>query len=147
MQTFCLFPKKCVPHVCVVVAAAILLSGPSVAQAQDNFELNEQTFNQWLFNANQGKFDPDSELSLHIEAVDRVCGLDQSQKEKLRMAGRGDFARFGRQVDDLKAKYVGKTFGQNEIGEIYQKIQPLGQVYQAGLLATSRCSTRCLPKR
>jgi hypothetical protein len=116
------------------------------ALGQDSFELNEQMFDQWLYSANQGGFDSQSELSLHVEAVDRVCSLSESQKEKLRMAGRGDFSRFGRQVDELKAKYVGKTYGQNEIGEIYQKIQPLGQVYQAGLLGDDSLFSKVLAR-
>jgi len=129
-----------------VLALVMLLCFAPAAWAQDSFELNDQTFNQWLFSASQGSFDSESELVLHIEAVDRVCGLNESQKEKLRLAGRGDYSRFGRQVDDLKAKYVGKTYGQNEIGEIYQKIQPLGQVYQAGLLGNESLFSKVLEK-
>ena len=115
------------------------------ARGQQTFELNEQTFNQWLFNASQGTFDPDSELTLTLEAVDRVCGLSDPQKEKLRLAGRGDFARFEQQVDELRAKYVGKTYEQNEIGEIYQKIQPLGaDLPGRACWASRRCSPKCL---
>jgi hypothetical protein len=102
--------------------------------AQDTFELNDQTFNQWLFNTSQGTFDQTSELTLNLEAVDRICGLNEEQKQKLSIAAHGDYARFSRQVDALKEKYVGKSYDQNQVGEIYQKIQPLAQVYQAGLL-------------
>jgi hypothetical protein len=131
----------------VLFTVSLLLTlGTTRAYAQGDFELNEQTFNQWLYSASQGNYDPNSELALHIEAVDRVCGLNESQKEKLRLAGHGDYARFGRQVDDLKSKYVGKTFGQNEIGEIYQKIQPLSQVYQAGLLGDDSLFAKVLAK-
>jgi hypothetical protein len=115
-----------------------------LARGQESFELNEQTFNQWLFSASQGVFNPDTELTLNVEAVDRICGLSEPQKEKLLLAGRGDYARFERQVDDLKTKYVGKTYGQNEVGEIYQKIQPLGQVYQAGLLGNDSLFSKVL---
>jgi hypothetical protein len=128
--------------VAAAAASAVFCCAPLVV-AQD-FELNDQTFNQWLFQASQGEFDPDSELTLHLEAVDRICGLTDEQKEKLRLAGRGDYARFGRQVDKLREEYVGKTYGQNEIGEIYQKIQPLGQIYQAGLLGDSSLFAKVL---
>ncbi len=126
--------------IAVVVACAI------TASAQQDFELNEQTFNQWLYSASQGTFDPDSELALTIEAVDRVCTLSDSQKDKLELAGRGDFARFEQRVEDLRAQYVGKTYSQDQIGEIYQKIQPLGEIYQAGLLGDASLFSKVLEK-
>lgn len=134
------------PAVFALLAMAIVSSCATHACAQDSFELNEQTFNQWLFSASQGVFNPDTELTLNMEAVDRICGLSEPQKKKLLLAGRGDYARFERQVDELKTKYVGKTYGQNEVGEIYQKIQPLGQVYQAGLLGNDSLFSKVLAK-
>jgi hypothetical protein len=127
-------------------AVAMVASGAPVACSQDTFELNEQTFNQWLYSASQGNFDPDSELTLTVEAVDRVCKLSENQKEKLRLAGRGDYARFQQQVDQLRAEYVGKSYEQNKVGEIYQKIQPLGMVYQAGLLGDSSLFSKVLAR-
>jgi hypothetical protein len=127
-----------------MLALAILWRCAPEALGQNDFVINEQMFNQWLFSANQGHFDPDSELTLHVEAVNRICGLNEPQKEKLRLAGRGDYSRFGRQVDDLRAKYVGKTFNQNELGTIYQKIQPLGLVYQTGLLGKDSLFSKVL---
>lgn len=120
----------------LTLALASAAGSASPALAQD-FELNEQTFNQWLFSTSQGKFDGEAELKLHLEATDRVCGLSEEQKENLQLAGRGDYARFSRQVDELKRKYVGKTYDQNEVGNVYQKLQPLSQAYQAGLLGDS----------
>lgn len=120
-----------------LAAAAVLMSHAlwaSSAFAQNGFELNEQTFNQWVYASSQGQFDPRSELLLNLEAVDRVCDLSDEQEAKVSMAAQGDFVRFGRDVDELKSEYVGKTYDQNRIGEIYQKIQPLAQTYQAGLL-------------
>jgi len=111
-----------------LLSVAIVIVFVRASSAQDSFELNEQTFNQWLFSASQGTFNPESELTLSVDAVDRVCSLTEDQKTKLRLAAHGDYARFGRRVDRLREKYVGKTYSQNEIGEIYQKIQPLGQV-------------------
>src|SRR5688572_3235733 len=82
-----------------VIVAAITVCCCGAACAQDSFELNDQTFNQWLFSASQGTFDPTSELTLNLEAVDRICGLNEDQKQKLSTAAHGDYARFGRQVD------------------------------------------------
>jgi hypothetical protein len=129
-----------------IVVAGLTLCWCGAVCAQDSFELNDQTFNQWLFSASQGNFDPTSELTLNLEAVDRICGLNEEQKQRLSTAAHGDFARFGRQVDALKAKYVGKTYGQNEVGEIYQKIQPLAQVYQSGLLGDESLFAKMLTR-
>jgi hypothetical protein len=135
---------------CTAVIAVILLSSQSAAAIQvvleEQFVLNEQTFNQWLYNASQGTFDSESELTLTIEAVDRTCGLSTEQKEKLRLAGRGDYARFEQQVDQLRVKFVGKSYAQNEIGEIYQKVQPLGAAYQAGLLGETSLFAKVLAR-
>jgi hypothetical protein len=125
----------------MIVAA--ILSCALGASAQD-FQLNEETFNQWLYSASQGTFDPDGEMALTIEAIDRVCKLTDDQKDKLELAARGDFSRFEHQVDDLRAEHVGKTYGQNEIGEVYQKIQPLAAQYQAGLLGDASLFSKVL---
>ncbi len=142
MRRAVIYPRRL--HLVSLLGLAIALCCAPVALGQDTFELNEQTFNQWLFSASQGTFNPDSELTLTVEAVDRVCTLTDPQKEKLRLAANGDFARFERQVDELRAEYVGKTYSQNEIGQIYQKIQPLGQVYQAGLLGDASLFSKVL---
>jgi len=128
----------------LVFASALALASLAPAHAQDNFELNEETFNQWLFNESQGRYDPDSELALMVDSIDRVCDLNDDQKTKLGLAAHGDFARFERKVDELRSEYVGKSYGQNQIGEIYQKIQPLGQVYQAGLLGNDSLFSKVL---
>jgi hypothetical protein len=128
----------------LALAAALTVFDTQSAAGQQTFELNEQTFNQWLYNASQGQFDSESELALMLESVDRVCGLSAPQKEKLLLAGRGDYARFERQVDELRAEYVGKTYDQNKVGEIYNKIQPLGMSYQAGLLGESSLFAKVL---
>ena len=35
-----------------------------------------------------------SELSIHVNEIDRVCRLTEAQKKKLHLAGRGDIHRF-----------------------------------------------------
>jgi hypothetical protein len=69
-----------------------------------------------------------------VDSIDRICHLNAEQKDKLRLAGHGDFARFEQKVSDLRAEYLGKSFDQNKINEIFQKFQPLTQQYQAGML-------------
>ena len=133
-------------HTYAALATAMVAFCAQATDGQDTFELNEGTFNQWLYNASQGQFDPNSEVTLAVEAVDRACGLSDPQIGKLRLAGQGDYARFEHRVAELRAKYVGKTYSQNEIGNIYQKIQPLAQIYQAGLLGDSSLFSKVLAR-
>ena len=119
----------------LAVVCAVLLCA-SASPAQDQFDLNEQQFNQWLY-GNSKPLHVASELSAEIEGVDRVCSLSPEQKEKLKLAGRGDEVRFSERVDELRARLVGKSYEQNEINEIYQQIQPLAQEYRAGVLGKS----------
>lgn len=148
-QLFDMCISKFFKMTCLVIIGTvwnILDFDVAAVRGQDNFELNEQTFNQWVFSSTQGSFSPDSEVSLHVEAVERVCGLTDSQKAKLLTAAHGDFARFSHQVDNLRAKYVGKSYSQNEIGQIYQKFQPLSQAYQAGLLGDNSLFSKVLAR-
>src|SRR5262245_35814618 len=116
----------------IAVGVVVRAASPSAAQ---NFVMDENQFNSWLYQGNGGQLmDEDSELNLMLEAVDRASHLTNEQTEKLRLAGQGDYARYKREFDELRAECVGKSYDNNQINEIYQKFQPLTQRYQAGLL-------------
>lgn len=114
----------------------VTLACASATHAQNQFDLNEQTFNQWLY-GNSRPVNVASELSAEIEGVDRVCNLTREQKEKLKLAGRGDEVRFAERVAELRERLVGRSYDQNEINEIYQQVQPLAQEYRAGVIGKS----------
>jgi Spy/CpxP family protein refolding chaperone len=116
----------------LVVGTVALFACP--AQAQNKFVMDENQFNGWLFQGTGQIPDKDSEVMLMVEAMDRSCHLTAEQKDKLRLAGHGDYARFDQKVNDLRSECVGKTYDQNEINEIYQKFQPLTAQYQSGML-------------
>jgi hypothetical protein len=119
----------------LVVWAAPRLTAIEIVNNQ--FVMDENQFNQWLYRGTRSGIDEESEVKLMIESVDRSCHLNDSQKEKLRLAAQGDYARFKDEIDELRNQYVGKSFDQNEIGRIYEKIQPYTTRYQAGLLGES----------
>src|SRR4051794_29276564 len=58
---------------------------------QQAFVLNENQFDQWIFNgrfnASTARAGLESILALHVEEVDRACGLTADQKQKLLLAG------------------------------------------------------------
>src|SRR3954470_10588008 len=104
------------------------------APAQNKFVMDDNQFNNWLFQGTGQAPDKDSEITLMVEAMDRCCHLSAEQKDKLRLAGSGDYARFDERVNDLRSECVGKTYDNNQIQELYQKFQPLTEQYQAGML-------------
>lgn len=98
-------------------------------QMQRVFVYTEENFDQWVFN-NQGNAGSvrnrfESLLGLKIDFVDKACGLTESQKKKLQLAGRGDIKRFFDRVDEKRRKFLSVKRDQNNINEIFQEIQPL----------------------
>jgi hypothetical protein len=96
--------------------------------------MDDRQFNSWLFQRSGQAPDEDSEVTLMVDAIDRTCHLSAGQKEKLLLAGHGDYARFDQKVNDLRSECVGKTYDQTEMQALYQKFQPLRAQYQAGML-------------
>jgi Spy/CpxP family protein refolding chaperone len=120
----------------LTIAATALCAiclGTTSACAQ-KFTMDDNQFNQWLYQGNGQAADRDSEIVLMVDSMDRACHLSSEQKDKLRLAGLGDYSRFEQKVNDLRAEVVGKSYDQNKINDIYQKFQPLTRQYQAGML-------------
>jgi hypothetical protein len=118
-----------------ITFCAVFLAGMPV-RAQ-KFVMDDNQFNQWLYQGNGQAADRDSEITLMVDSMDRACHLSPEQKDKLRLAGLGDYARFEQKVNDLRAECVGKSYDQNQMNDLYQKFQPLLQQYQAGMLGAN----------
>ena len=122
------------------IAMAIVIGtiiGTASSTCAQRFEVTDEQFDQWIYSGNRDNSSADVEISLAIEAVDRVCHLTHDQQDKLQLAGRGDFVRFQQRADELRAQYVGKTYDQNDLGKVFEKLQPLINSYRAGLLGRS----------
>ena len=132
MQLFPFILKRLTP----ALAVCAVLFCDSLVHAQNKFVMDDNQFNGWLFQGTGQAPDEDSEVTLMVEAMDRSCHLNAEQKEKLRLAGHGDYARFDQKVNDLRSECVGKTYDQKEMQELYQKFQPLQEQYQAGMLGS-----------
>jgi hypothetical protein len=122
---------RAIANVAIVLYA--LGFGAKSASAQ-KFVMDDNQFNQWLYQGNGQAADRDSEITMMVESMDRACHITEEQRAKLHLAGLGDYSRFEQKVNDLRAECVGKSYDQNQINEIYQKFQPLTQQYQAGML-------------
>jgi hypothetical protein len=96
---------------------------------------NLEQMDQWVFGRYGGSGGArnklDSSLLLRIQDLERACGVTEAQKQKLRLAGRGDIKRFFDKVEELKRKY---ERGQNDPNaNIWQEIQPLQVELNSGL--------------
>jgi hypothetical protein len=92
-------------------------------------------FDQWVFNRMGGagiaRNRLNAALDLHIDEINRVCGINDTQKRKLQLAGRGDIKRFFDRVDEAKRRYVRVMNDQNH--NIWEDVQPLQAALNTGI--------------
>jgi hypothetical protein len=124
--------------------AGAIHGAQAIEIVENGFQLDDATFNQWVYGNTRSSVDPESEMAVAIDAVDRACQLTDSQRDKLRLAARGDYARFTRRVEVMHEKFVDKIHDQNNIGRIHQEIQPLNVTYQSGLLGPTSLFAKSL---
>ena len=141
----------------LLVGSALAIVGSSqVARAQDDDEpvenenarrviempkavvgqtSNLEQMDQWVFGRYGGSGGArnklDASLLVRIVDLERACGITEAQKQKLRLAGRGDIKRFFDKVEALKRKF---QLGQNDPNtNIWNEIQPLQVELNTGL--------------
>jgi hypothetical protein len=101
------------------------------------FVMSDEQFDQWVFggpsnsHGNRGKLD--SLLILEVDDVGRWCGLSESQKKKLILAGRGDIKRFYDEVEEKRKEFDKVKTDQQKAGAIYQELAPLRTKLNSGL--------------
>ena len=142
------------------LAMALLLSLLSPAVAVDFIEIVEKdlpeknenmhgmnidNFDQWVFRNQQtlgaAKKQLLNRLEGEAESIRSTCKLNDAQKEKLMLAGRGDIQAFTQLYAEVRAEFVEKLKEQNQqaFNNIWQEIQPLqkkynGQIFGDGSL-------------
>ena len=112
------------------------------AHAQNKFVMDDNQFNGWLFQGTGQVPDEESEVTLMVEAIDRSCHLTAEQKDKLRLAGHGDYARFDQKVNDLRSECVGKTYDQNEIQDSIRSFNRYRSSTRPACWARTHCSRK-----
>jgi len=119
----------------------IVDDGP-LANAENvaEFHVNDETFDQWVFgnslhgaNASAARVRIDQALDLQIASVSGVCPISESQRKKLRLAGRGDVKRFFDKVEEKRARFNLVKQDRNKFGLFYQEVVPLQAMLNAGL--------------
>ena len=127
----------------VVGALAAAVNAPVV----ENFNVN---FDQWVFpgcaNAEVGRQRLETQLKLYLAEIDRSCQLDDSQRERLRLAARGDLQRFLEQVETLRRKFEPIKNDEDKMNQIWQELQPIQARQARGLTGPDALLTKVLPK-
>jgi len=137
-------------RVALTLAVLAFVGGSNVAHAQDDvdvedapavepqqrFVVADKNFDQWVFggrgNAAAVRKRFDSQLSLQVEELERICGLSEDQKKKLQLAGRGDIKWLFDQVDVLRKKFQLVKNDQSKFNEFWQDVQPFQVVFSQG---------------
>lgn len=108
-----------------VVMLALLATVATAPEASAQQGWTDETFEQVIFQqdltAAAARRRLDSELSGHVNEIDRVCRLTEAQKQKLHLAGRGDIHRFFDLFETAKEEFrlAGERFHK-------EKVQPAG---------------------
>jgi hypothetical protein len=125
-----------------IAALALLILGIDCStRAAAQMVITEQQLDSWVFrndgNAVSARRRLDSQVSLHVEDIDRSCKLTPAQKTKLQLAGRGDIKHLFNEFDVIKRKFKPLNQNQPDFQEEYQRlwqmISPLQIKVQAGL--------------
>lgn len=133
----------CGRNASLLVCAFVLNS--RLAVAAQEFQLTEELLSQWI---TRNGASPMKLLNVQLDnklaRLHDTCDLTSLQVKKLEIAGQGDIARFNNDYQRLCDKFVGKTYDQNKINEVYQQIQPLVQRVQNGILDDHSLFTKVL---
>lgn len=132
----------------VVALLGLWAAFSAMVAAASDFEMTNQQFDSWLTSGTGVNVSPkdhlESALTVQIKQLDLICNFSDQQREKLELAGSGDVSRFMRRVDVVRRELVGKTYDQNDINEPWQRIQPLSQEWQRGVLGEESLFGRVL---
>ncbi|EMI57880.1 signal peptide protein [Rhodopirellula sallentina SM41] len=117
-----------------------MLQLTAVAHSQ-GFVITQNQFESWIFSTLRNQANARTVLKdrikLEIDRLDQVAPLTQTQKVKIRFAGKGDISRFFRDADaaiaEFKKREAAGEINQNAINEIYQLAMPLQQRLSKGL--------------
>jgi hypothetical protein len=96
-----------------------------------------RSVDQWVFrrngNATLAREEFEYQLTVQAEELERLYGLDETQKAKLILAGRGDINRFFAQVEDVRTKTLKAKNDRIALAEIWPEIQALSVKRAVGL--------------
>ena len=110
---------------------------------QAEWQIPEESFDQWVFQNNGNAIQAGRNLKLLLElqiaGIDQACGLTESQRRKLELAGTIDIRSFFDRVEEVRDQFLLVRLDQEAFNKanIWQKISPLQQELAAGLFGPS----------
>jgi hypothetical protein len=123
-------------------AAGNVRVAPQRVQANVNFV---QSVFPGATSADIGRQRLESRIALRLAEIDRVCQLSDAQKQKLRLAARGDLQRFLNEVDELRGKFEALKNDQQAMAQMWQEIRPLQLKQISGLTGEGSLLMKVLP--
>jgi hypothetical protein len=67
-------------------------------------------------------------LRANVESVDRVCRLTDAQKQKLKLAGRGDIKRLSDRIEDLRERLQSRYFADENGRQLEAMARELSRI-------------------
>ena len=111
--------------------------------------IDAEDFDRWIY-ASESPGDPRRglhwRLELRIQYASREYELTETQKEKLRLAGKGDVKRFLEQVDQRRAGFEEKRRVFKEGCAVLRELAPLTTAYMAGPFGEGSLFAKTLEK-
>jgi hypothetical protein len=106
----------------------------------------DEQFENWFFNqvgsAKAARQRYDSQLALHLDAIDRTCHLTDEQKKKLQLVGQGDIKTVFDHFETAKFRFNQLDNDIQRLNEIMQEIRPMQM--SGGPFDESSLFFRCL---
>lgn len=122
----------------VLLAAALLLPHAVVTGQENQFLIDANTVEAWIFqrhgNRNAARRSLDTQLNMKIGALKKRFDLDAEQVGRLEMAAQGDFKHFFDAADLVIRNLAGRRVGQGDFQMAWQITAPLREKLQHGLL-------------
>ena len=118
--------------------------GALVAQLWTDDQLERLVFQQ-DGNASHARQRLDAHLAAQIFEIDRVCKLTDAQKNKLRLAGRGDIKRFFDRYEAIKQKSQVIEPDEANVLEIHEELNRLRITLQGNLFLEGSLLIKSLP--
>ena len=120
------------------------------AQALQQFQMDEANFDANVFqpsgNAKQARIQIETKLKLQLDELNRVCGLNDTQQQKLKLAASSDLKRYFDEVAAVRKKVKAGMIDQNAWNNIWQEIQPLRNKQSAGLFGDTSFFAKAVRK-
>jgi len=124
----------------LVLAPAIVCAAPDDGEKAANEGANNldgrlvvnqrAQFDQWMFQGavsspSEARKRIDRSLKLQLSALELKHQLTEAQQKKLELAARGDVKRLFNEIDELRTKFQKVENDNNQLGAMWQQIQPL----------------------